>query len=86
MPNSMFQQLTELRMNDIDWQTLGECRALNNNSEGAILAFKKALAIRSDRPELHALLAETYARKGRPDLAMKHRQQAERLARLNSLR
>ena len=83
---SMFQQLTELRMNDIDWQTLGECRALNNNPEGAILAFKKALAIRSDRPELHALLAETYARIGRPDLAMKHRQQAQKLARLNSLR
>jgi hypothetical protein len=83
---SMFQQLTELRMDDVDWRTLGECRALNNNPEGAILAFKKALAIRSDRPKIHAMLAETYARTGRPDLAMKHRQQAERLARLNSPR
>lgn len=83
---TMFQQLADFRMNDLDWQKLGECRALNNNLDGALRAFKKALAIRSDQPRLHALLAETYARTGRPDLAMKYRQQAERLARLNSLR
>ena len=79
---TMFLQLTTLRRNDIDWQRLGECRVRNTNPKGAILAFKKALTIRRDRPELHSLLAGVYARTDRPDLAKKHRQLSQRLARL----
>jgi predicted CXXCH cytochrome family protein len=74
-----FTKLTKLRRWDGDWQMVGVCRDQKNDHEGAILAFRKALAIRPDRPELHRLLAEACARAGHGELARKHGHLARRL-------
>lgn len=68
-----FAEMTTLRRFDSDWQMLGICLAQENDQEGAIQAFRKAVAIRPDRAELHDLLSAAYDRAGQTDLAEKHR-------------
>jgi hypothetical protein len=77
-----FLQLTRLRLNAVDWQMLGVCRAREGDTAGAIAAFQKAISLRRDWPELHLLLADAYSMANEPNQAQKAKEQAARLRRL----
>jgi predicted CXXCH cytochrome family protein len=68
------------------WTYLAEARARSDDLKGAIAAMRQAVALSGDRPELHAFLAQLYVKTGKPVLAQKHFDLAERLAKLQNSR
>ncbi|MFQ5733375.1 MAG: tetratricopeptide repeat protein [Planctomycetaceae bacterium] len=75
------EALVRIRRHPEAWVLLAIARSRNGDAPGAIRAFVRALAIRPDRPDVHSLLADEYARIGKPADARRHRETADRLSR-----
>ena len=52
------------------WNSLGVARSKTDDKEGAIVAFKKAIALRPEDAELHFGLATVYRRQRNTDSAI----------------
>ncbi|RLT09843.1 MAG: hypothetical protein DWI22_04780 [Planctomycetota bacterium] len=78
----VLEQLTQLRRQAGDWYFLAACRYHEKDLDGALDAGKIAVAIRPDRPNFHALLAELYLKTGRAELAKHHQQLSMQLTQL----
>ena len=78
----VLEQLTPLRRQAGDWYFLAACRYHEKDLDGALDAGEIAVAIRPDRPNFHALLAELYLKTGRAELAKHHQQLSMQLTQL----
>ena len=78
----VLEQLTQLRRQAGDWYFLAACRYHEKDLDGALDAGEIAVAIRPDRPNFHALLAELYLKTGRAELAKHHQQLSMQLTQL----
>jgi tetratricopeptide (TPR) repeat protein len=75
----LLEELVKMRRFAEDWRLLGSIHLRQNAPEKALAALQKALEIRPFRPSIHAALAETYIKLGKPQLAEEHREKARQL-------
>lgn len=76
------EQLTQLRHQAGDWYFLAVCRYHEKNIDGALDAGRIAVALRPDRPNFQALLAELYLKSGQEELARHHQHLSMQLTQL----
>jgi predicted CXXCH cytochrome family protein len=75
----LLQELTRLRRHSADWALLGFCELARRDSQAAIAAFEKSVAINPQQLSVHKELARLHEAAGAGEQATHSRRMAKRL-------